>query len=182
MVTPDGLPVAYEVYPSNTHEASTLEEFLDQVENRWGRARRTWLMDRGLSAACSLYRNLLRVHRRNTIENRLGDPGESSSELILGRRRPSPHLDSRDQGETPVPTYYPGVPNLMEATQIDVPAGAQYTGADMVLQKARHGRRAALRGTWTRRRRQAPGDPCDPELVRGVPRPRIGLSPLKRTT
>jgi hypothetical protein len=48
VVTPDGLPVAYEVYPGNTHEASTLEQFLDRVERRWGRARRTWLMDRGI--------------------------------------------------------------------------------------------------------------------------------------
>ena len=48
VVTPDGLPVAYEVYAGNTHEASTLEEFLDRVESRWGRARRTWLMDRGI--------------------------------------------------------------------------------------------------------------------------------------
>ncbi len=48
VVTPDGLPVAYEVYPGNTHEASTLEEFLDRVEARYGRARRTWLMDRGI--------------------------------------------------------------------------------------------------------------------------------------
>jgi hypothetical protein len=48
VVTPDGLPLAYEVYAGNTHEASTLEEFLDRVERRWGRARRTWLMDRGI--------------------------------------------------------------------------------------------------------------------------------------
>ncbi len=48
VVTPDGLPVAYEVYPGNTHEASTLEEFLDRLEARYGRARRTWLMDRGI--------------------------------------------------------------------------------------------------------------------------------------
>ena len=41
-----------------------------------------------------------------------------------------------DQGETPVPTYYPGVPNLFEATPIDVPAGAQYSGSDLILQKA----------------------------------------------
>jgi len=48
VVTPDGLPVAYEVYAGNTHEASTLREFLDRVENCYGRARRTWLMDRGI--------------------------------------------------------------------------------------------------------------------------------------
>lgn len=48
VVTPDGLPVAYEVYSGNTHEASTLHEFLDRLEQRHGRVRRTWLMDRGI--------------------------------------------------------------------------------------------------------------------------------------
>ena len=56
VVTPDGLPVAYEVYAGNTHEASTLEEFLDRVESRWGRARRTWLMDRGIPTEQTLER------------------------------------------------------------------------------------------------------------------------------
>ncbi len=56
VLTPDGLPVAYEVYPGNTHEASTLEEFLDRVEQRWGRARRTWLMDRGIPTEQTLER------------------------------------------------------------------------------------------------------------------------------
>ncbi len=48
ITTPDGLPVAYEVYAGNRHEAATLEEFLDRIEQRYGRARRTWLMDRGI--------------------------------------------------------------------------------------------------------------------------------------
>lgn len=56
VVTPDGLPVAYEVYPGNTHEATTLEDFLDHVEKRWGRARRTWLMDRGIPTEQTLQR------------------------------------------------------------------------------------------------------------------------------
>lgn len=48
VVTPDGLPVAYEVYPGNTNETTTLREFLDRVEQCHGRVRRTWLMDRGI--------------------------------------------------------------------------------------------------------------------------------------
>lgn len=56
VVTPDGLPLAYEVYAGNRHEASTLEEFLDQVESRYGRARRTWLMDRGIPTERTLER------------------------------------------------------------------------------------------------------------------------------
>ncbi len=48
VVTPEGLPVAYEVYAGNTSEPSTLRAFLDRIEERYGRARRTWLMDRGI--------------------------------------------------------------------------------------------------------------------------------------
>lgn len=48
VVTPEGFPVAYEVYPGNTRDSATLREFLDRIENRYGKLRRTWLMDRGI--------------------------------------------------------------------------------------------------------------------------------------
>ena len=48
VVTPEGFPVAYEVYPGNTRDTATLEEFLARIEKRYGKARRTWLMDRGI--------------------------------------------------------------------------------------------------------------------------------------
>jgi hypothetical protein len=48
VVTPEGFPVAYEVYAGNTRDTATLRQFLDRIEKRYGRARRTWLMDRGI--------------------------------------------------------------------------------------------------------------------------------------
>jgi len=48
VVTPEGLPLAYEVYPGNTHDTATLREFLARIEKRFGKARRIWLMDRGI--------------------------------------------------------------------------------------------------------------------------------------
>jgi hypothetical protein len=48
VVTPEGFPVAYEVYPGNTRDCATLKDFLDRIEERYGKARRTWLMDRGI--------------------------------------------------------------------------------------------------------------------------------------
>lgn len=48
VVTPEGFPVAYEVYPGNTADSTTLEAFLERIEERYGKARRTWLMDRGI--------------------------------------------------------------------------------------------------------------------------------------
>ncbi len=48
VVTPEGFPVAYEVMPGNTADCATLRAFLDKVEGLHGRARRVWLMDRGI--------------------------------------------------------------------------------------------------------------------------------------
>jgi transposase len=48
VVTPDGLPLAYEVLPGNTADCTTLRMFLARIEQQYGRARRVWVMDRGV--------------------------------------------------------------------------------------------------------------------------------------
>ena len=48
VVTPEGLPLAYEVLPGNTADCKTLRLFLDKIEQQYGRARRVWVMDRGI--------------------------------------------------------------------------------------------------------------------------------------
>jgi transposase len=48
VVTPDGLPLAYEVMAGNTSEKTTLKAFLDKIEKQYGRAKRVWVMDRGI--------------------------------------------------------------------------------------------------------------------------------------
>jgi hypothetical protein len=48
IVTPQGFPVAYEVMPGNTSDKTTLREFLQKIEAQYGRADRTWVMDRGI--------------------------------------------------------------------------------------------------------------------------------------
>ncbi|MGH7121019.1 MAG: IS1634 family transposase, partial [Acetobacteraceae bacterium] len=48
VVTPDGFPLAYEVLPGNTSDKTTLRGFLDRIEAQYGKARRVWLMDRGI--------------------------------------------------------------------------------------------------------------------------------------
>ena len=48
IVTPEGLPLAYEVLAGNTNETRTLKDFLSRIERQYGKARRTWLMDRGI--------------------------------------------------------------------------------------------------------------------------------------
>jgi transposase len=48
VVTPEGLPLAYEVLPGNTADNTTLKGFLERIERQYGKARRIWLMDRGV--------------------------------------------------------------------------------------------------------------------------------------
>ncbi len=48
VVTPEGLPLAYEVMPGNTRDNATLRGFLEGIERQYGKARRIWLMDRGV--------------------------------------------------------------------------------------------------------------------------------------
>jgi hypothetical protein len=48
VVTSEGLPLAYEVLPGNTADCKTLRTFLDKIEQQYGRARRVWVMDRGI--------------------------------------------------------------------------------------------------------------------------------------
>jgi hypothetical protein len=62
VVTPDGLPLAYEVLPGNTADCTTLRMFLARIEQQYGRARRVWVMDRGIPTEAVL------------AEMRAGDP------------------------------------------------------------------------------------------------------------
>lgn len=48
IVTPEGFPIAYEVMPGNTSDKTTLRTFLQTIETQYGRADRTWVMDRGI--------------------------------------------------------------------------------------------------------------------------------------
>jgi hypothetical protein len=48
VVTPDGLPLAYEVLPGNTADCKTLRDFRAKIESQYGKARRVWVMDRGV--------------------------------------------------------------------------------------------------------------------------------------
>jgi transposase len=54
VVTPDGFPLAYEVMDGNTSEHKTLLPFLDHIEKTYGKARRVWVMDRGIPTEATL--------------------------------------------------------------------------------------------------------------------------------
>lgn len=48
VVSPEGFPLAYEVFDGNRPDVTTVTEILDVVEATYGRAQRVWVFDRGL--------------------------------------------------------------------------------------------------------------------------------------
>ena len=54
VVTPEGFPLGYEVLPGNTLDKKTLGAALAWIEKQYGKARRVWVMDRGIPTEESL--------------------------------------------------------------------------------------------------------------------------------
>ena len=48
VVTPEGLPIGYEVFAGNTADVSTVEDMVEMMEKKYGQAQRIWVMDRGM--------------------------------------------------------------------------------------------------------------------------------------
>jgi transposase len=65
VMTPTGLPLAYEVMDGNTSDKTTLRSFLDEIESLYGKARRVWLMDRGIPTEAVLAE--MRASRKETF-------------------------------------------------------------------------------------------------------------------
>ena len=48
VVTTDGIPLGYEVFAGNRNDVTTVEEIVEAMEQKYGRANRIWVMDRGM--------------------------------------------------------------------------------------------------------------------------------------
>ena len=46
--SPEGLPLAYEVFDGNRNDVTTVEEIVRLMEEKYGQAERVWVMDRGM--------------------------------------------------------------------------------------------------------------------------------------
>jgi transposase len=51
VVSRDGMPLGYEIFPGNTADVVTVEEIVSAMERRFGKANRVWVMDRGMVSA-----------------------------------------------------------------------------------------------------------------------------------
>lgn len=54
VVTREGMPLGYEVFAGNRTDVTTVEEIVGTMESRYGKARRVWVMDRGMMSAENL--------------------------------------------------------------------------------------------------------------------------------
>jgi transposase len=43
-----GMPLGYEVFPGNRHDSKTVQDIVGKMEERYGKANRIWVMDRGM--------------------------------------------------------------------------------------------------------------------------------------
>jgi hypothetical protein len=50
VVTPEGLPIGYEIFAGNTADVTTVEEMVEMMGVKDGQARRIWVMDRGMTS------------------------------------------------------------------------------------------------------------------------------------
>ena len=50
IVTREGIPLGHEVFAGNVSDVKTLKQIVESVERRYGKAKRIWVMDRGLSS------------------------------------------------------------------------------------------------------------------------------------
>jgi len=84
VVTPEGFPLAYEVLPGNTQDKSTLRGFLRKIETQYGKARRVWVMDRGIPTEEVLAR--MRTADEPPVQYLVGTPkgqlGKLEAELL----------------------------------------------------------------------------------------------------
>jgi transposase len=48
VVTPEGLPIGYEVFSGNRADVTTVEDMVERMETQYGKPRRIWVLDRGM--------------------------------------------------------------------------------------------------------------------------------------
>ena len=65
VVSKCGMPLGYEIFAGNRHDSTTVEEIVETMERRYGKADRIWVMDRGMVSQENI--DLLKAGRRRYI-------------------------------------------------------------------------------------------------------------------
>lgn len=51
VVSREGMPLGYEIFPGNTADVTTVQPIVEGMENKFGKVNRVWVMDRGMVSA-----------------------------------------------------------------------------------------------------------------------------------
>ena len=51
VVSREGMPLGYEIFAGNTTDVTTVQQMVESMEERFGKANRVWVMDRGMVSA-----------------------------------------------------------------------------------------------------------------------------------
>jgi transposase len=54
VVTDDGMPLGYEVFAGNRNDSTTIQDIVESMERKYGRADRVWVLDRGMVSEANL--------------------------------------------------------------------------------------------------------------------------------
>lgn len=65
VVSKCGMPLGYELFAGNRHDSTTVEEIVETMEKRYGKADRIWVMDRGMVSQDNI--ELLKEGKRRYI-------------------------------------------------------------------------------------------------------------------
>ena len=132
VITPEGLPLAYEILSGNTSDKTTLRDFLGRIERQYGKARRIWLMDRGIPTEETL------------AEMRQADP---PVQYLVGTPKGRLTRLERDLSGKPWQEARPGV-----QVKLLPKDGELYVFAESLdrVAKERGMRRRQLKGLWAR--------------------------------
>jgi transposase len=81
VVTRDGFPLGYEVFAGNRSDVTTVEEIVEVMEGRYGKANRIWVMDRGMASSGN-FDFLNKEGRKYIIGANRGQLKQYESELL----------------------------------------------------------------------------------------------------
>lgn len=81
VVTRDGFPLGYEIFAGNRVDVTTVEEIIGAMEDRYGKAGRIWVMDRGMASETN-FDFLNREGRQYILGANRGQLKQYESELL----------------------------------------------------------------------------------------------------
>jgi transposase len=81
VVTRDGFPLGYEIFSGNQTDVTTVEEMVETMEGRYGKANRIWVMDRGMASEGNV-EFLVKEGRRYILGTQRGQLKQYEAELL----------------------------------------------------------------------------------------------------